>query len=301
VAQKQFGPGSAEAPASSGPATVRGNGRSVRELQRLSVRLRQRLLRIIFEAKGGHTGGSLSSVDILVALYFHVMRHDPSRPDWAERDRFVLSKGHSVEGYYCTLAEAGYFPVTELDTYGKFNSRLFGHPTMKTPGVEVPTGALGHGLSVGVGMAIAGMRDRASYRVYVLMGDGEQAEGSIWEAAMSASHYRLANLIGIIDYNNLQISGAVDSVMRISPLTERWSSFGWKVHEVDGNDMGQLVGLLDLLPDDPERPHLVVARTVKGKGVSFMENNAAWHHRLPTPREFEQAQAELAALVEKDG
>lgn len=301
MTQKQIRLGSQEAPASSGSAFVRGSSRSVNELERLAARIRQRLLTIIFNAGGGHTGGSLSSVDILVALYFHVMRHDPARPEWADRDRFVLSKGHSVEGYYCVLAEAGYFPVSELDTYGKFNSRLFGHPTMKTPGVEVPTGALGHGLSVGVGMAIAGKRDGASYRVYVLMGDGEQDEGSIWEAAMSASHYRLENLIGIIDYNNLQISGTVDSVMRISPLAERWSSFGWQVHEVDGNNMEQLVQLLDRLPDDPERPHLVVARTVKGKGVSFMENNASWHHRLPTPQEFADAQAELAALLEKGG
>jgi transketolase len=270
----------------------------VQELNHLSIELRQRLLKIIYQAGGGHTGGSLSSLDILVALYFHTMKHDPRNPKWPERDRFVLSKGHSVEGYYCVLAQAGYFPVDELETYGKFNSRLFGHPTMKTPGVEIPTGALGHGLSVGVGMAIAGKRDNASYRVYVLMGDGEQAEGSIWEAAMSASNYNLGNLIGIIDNNNLQISGKVDSVMRVDPLAERWSSFGWKIHEVDGNDLASLVRLFDRLPDDPERPHLVLAHTIKGKGVSFMENNPAWHHRAPTPEEYKQAQAELATLLE---
>jgi transketolase len=280
---------------------LRGIVKSLEELDRLSVTLRQRLLTIIYHAGGGHTGGSLSSLDILIALYFHAMRHDPADPAWAERDRFVLSKGHSVEGYYCVLAEAGYFPVEELETYGKFNSRLFGHPTMKTPGVEVPTGALGHGLSFGVGMAIAAKLDHASHRVYVLMGDGEQAEGSIWEAAMAASHYHLGNLIGIVDNNDLQISGRVDAVMRVASLAERWTSFGWKVHEVDGNDMASLVNLFDELPDDPDRPHLVIAHTVKGKGVSFMENNPAWHHRVPTPLEFAQAQAELAALLEGIG
>ncbi len=254
---------------------------------------------MIYGAGGGHTGGSLSSIDILIALYFHAMRHDPSNPDWPLRDRFVLSKGHSVEGYYCVLAEAGYFPVAELDTYGSFDSRLFGHPTMKTPGVEIPTGALGHGLSVGVGMAIAGKTDGAAYRVYVLMGDGEQAEGSIWEAAMSAAHYRLGNLVGIIDKNNLQISGSVDGVMRVDPLAERWSTFGWKIHEVDGNDLAGLVELFDRIPDDTERPHLVVARTVKGKGISFMENDPSWHHRTPTPGEYGRAQSELAALLER--
>ncbi|MGO9411201.1 MAG: transketolase [Spirochaetia bacterium] len=269
----------------------------MKDLRRLSVTLRQRLLEIIYGAGGGHTGGSLSSLDILVTLYFHVMKHHPEDPLWPERDRFVMSKGHSVEGYYCVLAEAGYFPDKELDTYGKFNSRLFGHPTMKTPGVEIPTGALGHGLSVGVGMAIAGARDGAAYKVYVLMGDGEQAEGSVWEAAMAASHYRLGNLIGIIDNNNLQISGNVDSIMRIASLSERWSSFGWKIHEVDGNDILALTRLFDRLPDDPEKPHLVIAHTVKGKGVSFMENNAAWHHRVPTPEEYAKAQAELAASL----
>ncbi len=254
---------------------------------------------MIYEGGGGHTGGSLSSLDILVALYFHVMRHDPSRPLWPERDRFVLSKGHSVEGLYCVLAEAGYFPAAELATYGKFDTRLYGHPTMKVPGIEMPTGALGHGLPAGVGMAIAGKLDAAAWRVFVLMGDGEQTEGSIWEAAMAAAHYRLDNLVGIIDYNNLQISGTVDSVMRISSLRERWSAFGWSVSEVDGNDVGSLTTLLGGLGPGGQKPHLVLAHTVKGKGVSFMENNAAWHHRLPTRDEYETAQAELAAALER--
>ncbi len=270
-------------------------------LSRLSTALRLELLGMIYRAGGGHTGGSLSSVDILVALYFHTLRYRANDPEWPERDRFILSKGHSVEGFYCVLAEAGYFPKEELSTYGAFNSRLYGHPTRKVPGVEMPTGALGHGLSVGVGMAIAGKRDHASYRVFVLMGDGEQAEGSVWEAAMAASHYRLDNLVGIIDYNRLQISGNVDDVMRISPLVDRWSAFGWKVHEADGNDPYELCELFDRLPEAPGAPHLVVAHTTKGKGVSFMENNPIWHHRLPTPEEYDLARRELEKRLEEVG
>jgi transketolase len=274
---------------------------SLKELRRLSITLRKEVLDIIYGAGGGHTGGSLSSLDILIALYFHTLKCNPGNPDWPERDRFVLSKGHSVEGFYCVLAEAGYFPKEELSTYGKFNSRLYGHPTMKVPGVEIPTGALGHGLSAAVGMAIAGKRRGFSYKVFVLMGDGEQAEGSVWEAAMAASHYRLDNLIAVIDYNKLQISGDVDRVMRISPLRARWASFGWAVHETSGNDLKALIELFDILPDKADVPHLVIAHTVKGKGVSFMENDASWHHRLPSRDEYEKAQSELSArLAEVD-
>jgi transketolase len=267
---------------------------SVAELERTAKQVRRDLLRAIRSAGGGHTGGSLSSVDILVALFFHVMRYTTDGKD-PDRDRFILSKGHSVEGYYAVLAEAGFFPPDELKTYGTFNSRLFGHPTMKVPGVEVPTGALGHGLPVGVGMAIAGMRDRKDYRVFVLMGDGEQAEGSVWEAAMAASHYRLGNLVAIIDHNKLQITGDVDQVMQISSLHERWRSFGWNVEEVEGNDMSSLVRCFDKYRrgTDRQAPSLIVAHTRKGKGVSFMENVAGWHHRVPTEEEFLQAMAEL--------
>lgn len=273
------------------------NRPDTKNLQRVAAETRKKLLQIIFGAGGGHTGGSLSSVDILVSLFFHTMRYDPANAEDPDRDRFILSKGHSVEGFYCVLARAGFFPETELSTYGKFGSRLYGHPTMKVPGVEVPTGALGHGLSVGVGMAIAGKRDDADYRVFVLMGDGEQAEGSVWEAAMAASHYRLDNLVGIIDYNKLQISGDVDTVMRISSLRDRWESFGWHIEEVDGNDVQELTALFDRVPLEPQRPTLVIAHTVKGKGVSFMENNASWHHHVPTDKELDQALAELDAQL----
>lgn len=275
--------------------------RDLTELKRLSISLRRKTLEIIYGAGGGHTGGSLSSLDILIALYFHTMRHDPSNPSWNGRDRFVLSKGHSVEGYYCVLAEAGYFPKEELSTYGKFNSRLYGHPTMKVPGVEMPTGALGHGLSAAVGMAIASSRGGEAYRVFVLMGDGEQAEGSVWEAAMAAAHYRLDNLVAVIDYNKLQISGDVDSVMRVSSLQERWTSFGWSVHEVDGNDLKSLTELFDRLPDTSGGPQLVIAHTTKGKGVSFIENNASWHHRVPSKEEYDKAMAELGSKLEEIG
>ncbi len=269
------------------------------DLRRISVEIRKQLLQIIYGAGGGHTGGSLSSVDILVSLFFHVMKYDAANPQAPGRDRFILSKGHSVEGYYCVLARAGFLPESELATYGKFGSRLYGHPTMKVPGVEVPTGALGHGLSVGVGMAIAGKRDNTDYRVFVLMGDGEQAEGSIWEAAMAAAHYKLDNLVGIIDYNKLQISGNVDTVMRLSSLRDRWTSFGWRVEEVDGNEISALNTLFDRLSSTGDMPTLVLAHTTKGKGVSFMENNASWHHHVPTEKELAQAMSELNSQIEE--
>ena len=265
------------------------------DLKRVAIDSRKALLTMIHRAGGGHTGGSLSSLDILVALYCRVMRYWPDDPGHPERDRFVLSKGHSVEGYYSVLAHVGLLPRSELDTYGSFATRLYGHPTMSVPGVEAPTGALGHGLSIGVGMALAGVIDDASYRVYVLMGDGEQAEGSVWEAAMSASHYRLRNLTAIIDYNKLQISGDVDSIMTISSLHDRWTAFGWDVVEIDGNDMEQIVPALDARRGTGLPPQLVIAHTRKGCGVSFMENNPIWHHRVPTDDELATALAELDA------
>jgi transketolase len=267
---------------------------SIAELERIAVEIRKELLVTIHRAGGGHTGGSLSSVDILVALFFHELVYSPTEHR-ADRDRFILSKGHSVEGYYTVLARAGFFPAEELRTYGQFGSRLYGHPTMKVPGVEVPTGALGHGLSVGVGMALAGKRDNTDYRVFVLMGDGEQAEGSVWEAAMAASHYELGNLIAIVDHNKLQISGDVDVVMKVSSLRDRWKSFGWETVEIDGNNMADIVKCFDSYGRGLQRhrPTLVVAHTTKGKGVSFMENQAGWHHRVPTDQDLVNALTEL--------
>jgi transketolase len=266
-------------------------------LRLTALDIRKALLRLTYDAKGGHTGGSLSSVDMLVALYFHALRIDPSRPEAQDRDRFVMSKGHSAEALYCVLSKAGFFPASWLADYGRFGSRLYGHPTRGIPGVEVPTGALGHGLPIGVGMALAAKRDGVPYRTFVLMGDGEQAEGSIWEAAMAGSHYGLDNLVGIVDYNGLQISGKVDEVMRLSPLAERWSSFGWKVVELEGNDMSQVVAALDSLPARSGSPTLILAHTTKGKGVSFIENQAAWHHKVPTDEQLKQAMLELDGQI----
>ena len=237
----------------------------------------------------------MSSVDIIVALYYGIMRLDSRNPQWENRDRFVLSKGHSVEAYYTVLANMGFFPKEELSVYSQYGSRLIGHPNMAVPGVEMNTGALGHGLSAGIGMALAGKMDGRDYRVYVLMGDGEQAEGSIWEAAMAGANYKLDNLIGIIDRNRLQISGSTESVMKLESLKEKWIAFGWEVVETDGHDMAQLVKTFAKLPIVEGKPHLVIANTIKGKGVSFMENIAKWHHGVPSKEQMEIALEELSA------
>lgn len=264
-----------------------------KELKKIAIERRMDLLQMIYEAKTGHTGGSLSSVDILVALYYEIMRINPADPKWEDRDRFILSKGHSVEGYYAVLADKGFFPKEELKTFSRFQSRLIGHPTVKVPGIEMNTGALGHGLSVAVGIALAGKMDEKDYRVYVLMGDGEQAEGSIWEAAMAAGNYNLDILTGIIDRNRLQISGNTESVMKLECLKEKWSSFGWEVLETDGNNMEELVKTFRMIQVVKGKPQLVIANTTKGKGISYMENAAKWHHGVPTPEQYELALQEL--------
>src|SRR3972149_18506 len=253
----------------------------IKKLEKIAVGIRKRLLEIIYSAKSGHTGGALSSVDILTTLFFHTMKYKPEDPYWPDRDRFILSKGHSVEGYYCVLAEAGFFPEEILNTYGKFHSILAGHPTRKVPGIELNSGALGHGLSVGVGVALAAKMDNKKYRVFVLMGDGEQGEGSIMEAANSASNYKLDNLIAIIDRNNLQISGNTEEVMSLECLKSRWEAYNWHVDKTDGNCIEKLTGLFASYPVAPGKPHLIIAKTTKGKGVSFIENKAAWHHKVP--------------------
>jgi len=258
-----------------------------------AIEIRKRIVKLIYDAKGGHIGGSLSSTDILTVLYFDILNIDPKNPKDENRDRFIMSKGHSVEALYCTLAEAGFFDKEILNTYGKFNSPLTGHPVNKIPGIELNSGALGHGLGVGVGMALAGKMNAQSYKVYVLMGDGEQGEGSIYEAAMAASHYKLNNLIAIIDRNGLQISGSTEKVMSLENMKDRWEAFGWNVIEMDGNDMQQL--LTTFRSDIPvnDSPTLIIAKTVKGKGISIMENKAEWHHKAPTNAEVEAAMTEL--------
>lgn len=271
----------------------------ITDLKIKATRIRMDLLRMIHRAKAGHTGGSLSNTDILTALYYRVMRINPADPKWQDRDRFIASKGHAVESLWCILADLGFFPKEELDTFCQFGTRLIGHPNNKVPGIEMNTGALGHGLSIAVGMALAAKRDGRDYRVFCLMGDGEQAEGSVWEAAMAGAHYGLDNLVGIIDRNGLQISGSTEDVMAIEPLDSKWAAFGWHVVAVDGHDMEALVRVLESAPEVRNKPTLVLARTVKAKGVSFAENVPGWHHKVPNDEELEQALAELAAHEEQ--
>ncbi|WP_214630202.1 transketolase [Paenibacillus agaridevorans] len=267
----------------------------IHHLQLKAVQIRMDLLRMIHKAKSGHTGGSLSNTDIVTALYYRVMNIAPRRPKDPDRDRFIASKGHAVESLWCILADLGFFPKEELDTFGQFGTRLIGHPNNKVPGIEMNTGALGHGLAISVGMALAAKRDNKRYRVYCLMGDGEQAEGSVWEAAMAGAHYKLDNLIGIVDRNRLQISGTTENVMGLDPLDEKWAAFGWNVVALDGNDMGALVEALEAAPAAPGKPTLILADTVKGKGISFAENVPHWHHHVPSTEELDRALAELSA------
>lgn len=265
----------------------------VKRLKLQAEEIRKRLLEIVFAAKSGHIGGSLSSVEVETALYFHVMNIDPTDPAKPDRDRFILSKGHSVEAYYSVLAARGFIPQEWLDTYGYFNSRLAGHPTKKIPGIELNSGALGHGLSVGVGLAIAAKMDSKPFRTFVLMGDGEQGEGSIYEAAMSASHYKLGNLVAIIDRNTLQISGLTENVMSLEPMRERWEAFGWDVYDAKGNDMDDLVSIFDNFDYQSDKPKLIISHSTKGCGISFMESGAKWHHGVPNQEQYEQALGEI--------
>lgn len=269
----------------------------LKELVRLAVLVRRRTVEVVGKASGGHIGGSLSAVDILVALYHAIMNIDPEKPEMKDRDRFIMSKGHSVESYYSTLESRGFITSEMLDTYGQFNSKLAGHPTRKVPGIELNSGALGHGLSVGVGLAIAAKRSGQSYMTYVLMGDGEQGEGSIMEAAASAGHYKLGNLMAIIDRNNLQISGQTEEVCAVDDLEGKYRACGWNVVSCNGHDMSELLQVLKNARLS-EKPTLVIAHTVKGKGISFMENNAGWHHKVPTKEQLEQAFAELDKQME---
>ncbi len=273
----------------------------IKSLSRKTIAIRKRLLQMIYEAHGGHTGGSLSSVDILVALYFEVLNVDPNDPENKDRDRFILSKGHSVESYYCVLAEAGFFPEELLNTYGKIKSPLAGHPVNKVPGIELNSGSLGHGLSVGVGMALAARMDKRDSWVYVLMGDGEQAEGSVMEAAMSAGNYGLDRLVAIIDRNRLQISGDTEKIMKLDSLADRYHNLGWQVKEIDGNNMEELLKTFHSMPLKKDHPSLIIANTTKGKGVTFIENRAKWHHRVPTREEINQAMEELDKQLFENG
>ncbi|MBK8033997.1 MAG: transketolase [Chloroflexi bacterium] len=265
-----------------------------RELRLKSIQYRRTVLEIIKLANAGHTGGSLSCVDILNVLYNDVMNVTPANFHDPDHDRYVQSKGHSVEALFTVLADKGFYPRSDLDTISRYGSHFIGHPTRKVPGVEQNTGALGHGLSVAVGMAIAAKKDKRSFRVFTLLGDGELAEGSSWEALMTAAHYQLDNLTVIVDRNHFQITGNTEAVNGLEPLAAKFSAFGCAVTEIDGNDIGALVRTFDRLPFTVGKPSLILAHTVKGKGISFMEAGSKWHHRVPTDSEFAAALAELA-------
>lgn len=256
------------------------------ELARLANQRRADAITMIHRAGAGHTGGALSAADMLTVLYYHVMRIDPAAPDWPDRDRFILSKGHSVEGLWAILADLGFIPKEEMKTFSQPGSRLIGHPNAKVPGVEVCSGALGHGLPVGVGMALAAKRRGKDYRTFVLMGDGEQGEGSVWEAAMAGANYRLDNLFALIDRNGLQISGSTEEVMALENFVAKWEAFGWEVTEIDGNDMNALIAYFDRAKPNG-RPRCLIAHTVKGKGLPFAENRPEWHHKVPTAEQLE--------------
>jgi len=265
------------------------------ELQVKAVALRRAMLRLVYNAGAGHTGGGLSCLDVLNVLYNRVLRVSPGTFRDPLRDRYVQSKGHSVEALYVVLADRGFFPASDLETVCHYQSHYVGHPTRHIPGIEMNTGALGHGLPICLGMALAGKLDGAPYRVFTLLGDGELAEGSNWEAALAAAHYRLDNLVAILDHNTLQITGRTRDVMSNEPLDEKWRAFGWTVRAVNGHDYAELTKALTD-PPEPGRPTFIMANTVKGKGVSFMENVAKWHHGVPSEAELTQALAELDAV-----
>jgi transketolase len=248
---------------------------------------------MLTEAGSGHTGGSLSIVEILVSLYYYKLRHNPEDPGWKERDRFILSKGHACPALYATLANCGYFPKEKLATLRKFGSELQGHAHKGVAGVEISSGSLGQGLSIANGMALAAGMDRLPIRIYCLMGDGETNEGQVWEAAMTAAHHKLSNLCAIVDNNRLQIDGFCCDVKNMEPMNGKWEAFGWNAIDVDGHDFRLLMSALDKAEAEKGRPTVIICRTVKGKGVSFMENKAEWHGIAPKREELEKALKEL--------
>ncbi len=263
-------------------------------LQEAARRVRRHIVQMIGKAGSGHPGGSLSAVEVLVALYFQVMRHRPQEPRWSDRDRFILSKGHAAPALYAVLAEAGYFPVEELGTLRQLGSRLQGHADMtKTPGVEMSAGSVGMGLSFGIGTALAARLDGKAHHTYIMLGDGECDEGQIWEAAMSAAHFKVDNLTAIVDRNDIQLTGWSRDVMDLEPLSEKWRAFGWHTIEIDGHDLSEVMAALGEAGGVRGRPAVIIAHTVKGKGVSFMENNPQFHGKAPSPEQVEQALKEI--------
>ncbi len=267
---------------------------SVEELEKMAVIIRCDIIDMICTAAAGHPGGSLSAADVVTALYFRIMRIDPENPGWPDRDRFILSKGHACPVWYAALAERGYFDKSHLKTLRQMGSILQGHPDMrKTPGIDMTAGSLGHGLSAGLGMALSGKLQQKDYHVFVIIGDGESQEGSIWEASMAAPNFKLDNLTAILDYNHLQNDYSVDDIMPIHPAVDKWQAFGWHVLDIDGHDMAQVVAALEEAKSHKGKPTMIVANTVKGKGVSYMENVCEWHGRAPCQEEADQALEEL--------
>jgi len=266
----------------------------IKSMEERAKVIRRHVVRMLARAGSGHPGSSLSTVDLLVALFYNKLKHNPQQPAWPDRDRFVLSKGHGCPALYAVLAEKGYFGIDKLDTLRQFGSILQGHPCMKTtPGIEISGGSLGQGLSVGLGIALAAKLDKKDYRTYVMLGDGEIEEGQVWEAAMAASHYKADNLCAIIDQNGLQIDGFIHEIMSSYPIPDKWRGFGWHVIEINGHDYKAILSAYDEAEKIKGRPTVIVAKTIKGKGVSFMENQVDWHGKVPTKEEAERALAEL--------
>ncbi|MBN1588939.1 MAG: transketolase [Pirellulales bacterium] len=273
---------------------LREKEHDIEKLHEIARQLRIDSLRMIHRAGGGHPGGSLSAADLVTALYFHEMNLCPQEPDWPDRDRFIMSKGHGCPVLYAALARLGYFDRSHLETLRKFGSILQGHPDMrKTPGLDSTSGSLGQGLSVGLGMALMGLRDQKPYRVFVMLGCGELDEGQIWEAAMSGAKFRVANLTAIVDYNRLQLDGTNDQVMPLEPLDDKWRSFGWNALRIDGHDMRAILDALHRAAAHDQGPTVIIAKTIKGKGVSFMEDQLNWHGVAPSTEQLEIALAEL--------
>jgi transketolase len=268
---------------------------NIRELEETARHLRVEVLKMLHTSQSGHTGGSLSAIDVMTVLFFQKLRHDPSNPHWEDRDRFILSKGHAAPALYACLANCDYFPTEDLKTLRRLGSHLQGHPDMnKTPGVEVCTGSLGQGLSQAVGLALAARLNNRPSRIYTLLGDGEMQEGQVWEAAMSAAHFKLGNLCAIVDQNGLQIDGATDKVMNVGPLGPKFLAYNWHVLEVDGHDIRAILLALNEAEQVSDRPTMIIARTVKGKGVPFFEHKASYHGVAPSDDELERALQALA-------